>query len=81
MTDASFKDRFEAKIDKVIEDTGNTRVDIAEIRKDLNYHIKRTDLLEKKVNPLWTSYKVVGFLVGSSFFVAAVVEILGYFKK
>lgn len=40
-------DRIETKVDKLIESQ-------AEVKADLKYHIKRTDLLEEKVGILKT---------------------------
>jgi len=40
------------KLDKIAEDIGEIKVHMAEVRKDLNYHIRRTDILENKVEPI-----------------------------
>jgi len=40
------------KLDKIAEDIGEIKVTMAEVRKDLNYHIRRTDILEGKVEPI-----------------------------
>lgn len=52
----SLENKIEEKVDKIIETQSDMRVDIAEIRKDINrntgdmaHHIKRTDLLQDKV--------------------------------
>lgn len=37
------------RIDKLIETSQETKADIADIKADLKYHIKRTDLLEEKM--------------------------------
>lgn len=37
------------KLDKIAEDVAEIKTDIALIKKDLAYHIKRTDLLEEIV--------------------------------
>ena len=41
---------MEDKIDKIMEDMGALKVDVAVIRVDLNHHIKRTDMLQDIVN-------------------------------
>ena len=42
-------ERLEQKLDALIDSEARQQVDIAEIKKDLAYHIKRTDLLENEV--------------------------------
>ena len=70
----------EDKIDKIADDIGEIKVTLAVNTESLKEHIKRTNLLEKKVEPLWATYKFVGFLVAIAFFLAAVAEIISYFK-
>jgi len=43
-------------------DIQEIKVDIAEIRKDLHYHIKRTDALQEMITPI---YKFKIFLIYS----------------
>lgn len=74
-------DRIESKVDKVIDEISSINVHIAEIKADLKYHIKRTDLLEHKVVPLWLGYKILGGVGLLLTLGACVVEILGYFKN
>jgi regulator of replication initiation timing len=44
--------RIEDKLDGVSKEISEVNVHIAEIKKDLRYHIKRTDLLELEVKPI-----------------------------
>jgi len=44
--------RMEDKIDRIGGEVSEVNIHIAEIKKDLRYHIKRTDLLEAEVNPI-----------------------------
>lgn len=72
--------RIENKLDRVAEQVADINVHMAEIRKDLKYHIKRTDILERRVVPVWTTFRAIGFLIGLVSVAAAVAEILGLFK-
>lgn len=74
---------------EILEHVTTARVDIAEIRKDLKYHIKRTDLLEKRLDaenvemgkqlsPLTAIYhflKIFGVLLAASAAAAAVLKL------
>jgi len=44
--------RMEDKIDRIGGEVSEVNIHIAEIKKDLRYHIKRTDLLEAEVKPI-----------------------------
>lgn len=46
-------------------------MDIAEIKKDINHHIERTDLLQKMVEPVYKAYVVWTSLKKSVFVIAA----------
>lgn len=69
--------RIETKLDKVVDQVSNINIHIAEIKKDLKYHIKRTDILEKKVVPIWTAFKVGCALIGLVSVAATALEIYG----
>jgi hypothetical protein len=43
--------RIEEKLDVISEKIGNIDITLVEVKKDLGYHIKRTDLLEEHVKP------------------------------
>lgn len=47
------------KVDKLEEHVGCIRVDQAEIKADLKYHIRRTDLLEGRVDVLQKAINVL----------------------
>lgn len=44
--------RFEEKLDKIIESQSQMRVDVAKNTVDLAHHIKRTDMLENKMQKI-----------------------------
>jgi hypothetical protein len=85
-------ERLENKLDKMADDVVEIKLkmadDLTEIKLTmakntggLLEHIKRTNILEKQVAPLWFTYKGIGAIIAITFVVAAVVEILSYFKK
>lgn len=43
---------MEKKLDKIADDMADIKIDIAEIRKDINYHIMRTDIAESRIEML-----------------------------
>lgn len=43
---------MDAKLDKIAEDIAEIKITMAEVKKDLAYHIRRTDLLESEVRPV-----------------------------
>ena len=71
---------MEAKIDKIIEDVSEIKITMAVNTGSLKEHMRRTIMLEKKVEPINQSYKVLGGVVTLCFIVAAIVEILTYFR-
>lgn len=72
-------DRLENKVDKIGEDVSQINVNLVAIRKDLNYHIKRTDILEKQVAPMHVVYRAMLGIVGLSAFIASILEIMRFF--
>jgi hypothetical protein len=50
---------MEEKLEYISKSLTEIKVDIAEIRKDVNYHIKRTDLLEANVDSLAEAIKPI----------------------
>lgn len=64
---------MEDKLDKIADDIRDIKVDMIEIRSDLNHHIKRCDLLEEQLEPLRKAHieftgaikfiKILGILV------------------
>jgi hypothetical protein len=59
------------KVDKMGEDVACIRVDQAEMKVDLKYHIKRTDLLEGEVKE---SKKVIKWLAAPIYAVRALLK-------
>jgi hypothetical protein len=86
--DSQWLMRIEAKLDKVDERVDRVDVTLSAQHVSLTEHMRRTEILEEKVEPLvlhgakrigaWDLIKTA--LAGVGFF-AAVVEILGYFNK
>jgi hypothetical protein len=73
-------------LSNVVDSQHATRLDIAEIRKDLAYHIKRTDLIEermeaerKEVKPLLDGYKFLKVSGALIFLAGAAASILKLF--
>ena len=50
------------KVDEIHSKIHDMEINQVEIKKDLRYHIKRTDMLEKKVLPIWKLYTAVVIL-------------------
>lgn len=66
-------DKIDAKIDKILEHSANTDITLGSQAVQLEIHIKRTDLLEKKVAEISDHThmvnavtKVAGVAIGSS---------------
>lgn len=81
-------ERIEDKLDKVAGDQVDIKVHIAEIKKDLRYHIKRTDLLEADIKPVKkhvATVQAILKILGLISIIAAIAEslfvVLQYFKK
>ena len=72
--------KLDDKIDKMIDDIGEIKVTMAVNTESLKEHIKRTNILERRVEPLWMTYKVVVYILGSSLTIAALLEIYNFFK-
>jgi hypothetical protein len=76
-------------LDKILENAADARVivieirrDLAEVRKDLKYHIKRTDVVEDRldkhlarVEPILGFFKVFGILLVSGAAAAAIFKL------
>jgi archaellum component FlaC len=80
--------RMEDKIDRIGGEVSEVNIHIAEIKKDLRYHIKRTDLLEAEVKPIKKHVIMVSGVVkffGLVSFLIALIEgiltMLGHFNK
>ena len=72
--------KLDEKIDKIVDDIGEIKVTMAVNTESLKEHIRRTNLLEKRVEPLWMTYKVIAYILGSSLSIAALLEIIKFFK-
>lgn len=81
MIDEKRSERIENKLDLVAADLGAVEVHISEIKADLKYHIKRTDILEKKVDPVWLAYRFGLALLGLATVLAAIAEIVGFYRN
>lgn len=65
------------KVDKIQADVAAVRVDQQEIKSDLRYHIKRTDLLEEMVKGL---QKKIGWLAAPVDLIRSVLQWLKLMK-
>ena len=84
MSDEQRLERVENKIDVVVAHISDIKATLAVNTESLAYHIKRTDLLEKKLEPVEVHvqrvsgvFKFIGLLAS----VAAIVEVLFLFFK
>ena len=80
--------RMEDKIDRIGGEVSEVNIHIAEIKKDLRYHIKRTDLLEAEMKPIKKHVIMVSGVMkffGLVSFIIALIEgiltMLGHFNK
>ena len=55
-------ERIENKLDKVVDQIGEINETTAKQQVSLEYHIKRTDLLEKKLEPVEAHVSLVSAL-------------------
>lgn len=69
-------DRVEHKMDNVFENTVEQTTILALIRKDLNYHILRTDLLQEDLKQVKTDIAPLGWLTMSAKILAWLVPII-----
>lgn len=77
--------RLEQKLDHIVEKIGNIDVTLTKQAEQIEYHIKRTDLLEKKLEPIEKhvimskgAFKLLTLLGGAIGLVAAIVEIVTF---
>jgi len=67
---------MEEKIDRILERVGSIDVTIAKLEKEVTYHIKRTDILEAKVNKVW--YLVLlGAGAGATSYGSTILKLIG----
>ena len=66
--------RTHKKLDKIQDDIHEIKLDVQKNTQDLVYHIRRTDLLEKKMN--FYFIKEISIIIGIG---AAVAKLLGLF--
>lgn len=72
--------RIEDKLDHLFETNMEQTVILSAIRKDLNYHIKRTDLLEEKTEEAVTLLKwgkVTAKLIGWT--IPVITALIGFY--
>lgn len=73
-------ERIEDKLDKVSEDIGEINKTLSAQHVSLVEHIRRTNLLEKRVDPMYNIFRGGVALIGLITVAAAIAEILGIFK-
>lgn len=81
-------DRIEEKLDEVKDELSTTNIILAKNTESLEYHIKRTDLLETKVSHIdghvkmmQGATKVVGALLALASLTWVVINIIDYLNK
>lgn len=81
-------DRIEEKLDEVKDELSTTNVILAKNTESLEYHIKRTDLLESKVSHIdghvkmmQGASKVVGALLALASLTWVVINIIEFLTK
>lgn len=81
-------ERIENKLDKVIDDIGNIKETTAKQQVSLDYHIKRTDLLEEKLEPveahvhmISSMFKIVGGIAVVAGIIGVIMQIIEYANK
>jgi len=82
------EDKLEAKIDKISKEISKINITLAKQHVTLDEHIKRTELLEKRVKPIediitaiHTSSKLTSYVMGLIGFLASLAEIIRYVRK
>lgn len=74
MDDAKHKEWVVRKLERLVDDVTEVRVTLAKNTESLEHHVRRTDLLEKRVDGLWLRVlTVVGGLVGIAAGIARIV--------
>lgn len=81
-------DRIEEKLDEVKDELSTTNIILAKNTESLEYHIKRTDLLESKVSHIdghvkmmQGASKVVGALLALASLTWVVINIIEFLTK
>ena len=81
-------ERIETKLDKVVDQIGEINETTAKQQVSLDYHIKRTDLLEKKLEPveahvnlISSLFKIVASIAVLAGIVATILQIVEYANK
>ena len=82
------EDRLEAKLDKITDKISSIDSTLAAQHQSLVEHIRRTELLETRIEPIEKDIikvkgaaSLLGYIVGSLTVLAAIAEILGYLTK
>ena len=81
-------ERIENKLDKVVGDIGEIKETTAKQQVSLDYHIKRTDMLEEKLEPveahvhmISSVFKIIGGIAVVAGIVSVIIQILSYANK
>jgi hypothetical protein len=81
-------ERIETKLDKVVDQISEINSTTAKQQVSLDYHIKRTDLLEKKLEPveahvnlISSLFKIVASIAVLAGIVATILQIVEYANK
>lgn len=76
---------LDRKLDKIIENINDSKVDIAQMKVDIAHHIKRTDLLEQDLRTQSTHteefkdefLKHTSKVRGATIFIGALIPVIG----
>lgn len=81
-------ERIENKLDKVVDEISEIKETTAKQQVSLDYHIKRTDLLEEKLEPVEAHvqlvsslFKIIGGIAVIAGIVSVIFQILSYANK
>lgn len=72
-----WKDRIEDKLDKVSENVRDNQVHLEGIKVDLSHHIKRTEILESKVELPYALVKAFAYLAGLGTLITIILKLSG----
>lgn len=79
--------RIEKKVDGIKDDIGSINVTLASQHESLKEHMRRTDILETKLEPLERHvdmvhgiFKFLGLIAAVGAIIEALIAVLGYFK-
>jgi len=67
-------DKIIEKLESMDDKLDTLNIEQVKIKKDLKYHIKRTDILEEEVKPISKVYQAIKWLIPTFIIVAIFIE-------